>query len=101
MPEASFPSYFVHLHSMRAASGDEVLVARVVAPSGRIGFGFSFREDATEARHMAEYHAGVRDTPPEVSALKNHSWEQAWLSRAEIPWTAEEAFAALKWLPSP
>src|SRR5438309_7403640 len=45
---------------MRLATGEEALIARVVAPDGRMGYGFSFRLDATEARHMAEWGAGVR-----------------------------------------
>jgi hypothetical protein len=44
---------------MRIASGEEILIARVVAGDGRVGFGFSFRLDATEARHMAEWQAGL------------------------------------------
>src|SRR6185436_16625767 len=44
-------SSYLHVHSLRGASGDEILVARVLAPDGRIGFGFSSRLDATEARH--------------------------------------------------
>lgn len=45
---------FVHTHSVRVASGEEVLVTRAVAADGRIGFGYSRTLDATESRHMAE-----------------------------------------------
>ncbi len=51
---------FIHVHSIRIATGEEILVARVLAEDGRAGYGFSFRLDATEARHMAERHAGLR-----------------------------------------
>jgi hypothetical protein len=45
---------FVHTHSVRIASGEEVLVTRAVAADGRIGFGYSRTLDATASRHMAE-----------------------------------------------
>ena len=67
---------FVHVQSLRLASGEEALVARVLAKDGRAGYGFSFRLDAAEARHMAEWNAGVR---PE--------------------WQSEPAFAMIRWLP--
>jgi hypothetical protein len=44
---------FIHVHSIRISSGEEVLVARVLSEDGRVGYGFSFRLDATEARHLA------------------------------------------------
>ena len=66
----------VHIHSMRLASGAEVLLARVVAQDGKTGYGFSLALEATEARHMAERNAGVRPgergdaaaVPPEIAA---------------------------------
>jgi hypothetical protein len=57
-------SAFLHVQSLRIASGEEILIARVVAEDGRVGFGFSFRLDATEARHMAEWAAGIREERP-------------------------------------
>ena len=90
---------FIHVHSIRIASGEEVLVARVLAEDGRVGYGFSFRLDATEARHMAEYHAGVRaERPPYLSQL-GHPWERSFLSKEEIEWRAEAAFAKIRWHP--
>jgi len=55
---------FMHVHSMRITSGEEALVARALTKEGKVGFGFSFRLDAAEARHMAEWHAGVRKDRP-------------------------------------
>src|SRR2546422_7226879 len=46
-------SHFVHVHSMRLATGEEALIARVVAPDGRICHGFSLPLRATRARHPA------------------------------------------------
>ena len=84
---------------MRLASGEEALVARVVAPDGRVGLGFSLRLEATEARHMAEWAAGLRKERPAYQPVLNHPWESAWLSQKEIPWEAEPAFATIRWLP--
>jgi hypothetical protein len=82
---------------MRLATGEEVLVARVVAADGRIGFGFSFRQDATEARHMAEWAAGVRAERPAYESQLDHAWERAYLSDEDVEWAAEPGFAALRW----
>jgi len=71
---------YIHVHSLRIASGQEVLVARVVSDAGRVGYGFSFRLDATEARHMAEWAAGVRAERPPYESQLDHPWERAWLS---------------------
>ncbi len=90
---------FVHVQSLRLASGEEALVARVVAKSGRVGYGFSFRLDATEARHMAEWNAGVRPERPAYESQLDHPWERAWLSDEEIEWQSEAAFAMIRWLP--
>ena len=49
---------------MRLQTGQEALVARVLTKDGKTGFGFSFPLDATEARHMAEWHAGARAEQP-------------------------------------
>jgi carboxymethylenebutenolidase len=90
---------FIHVHSIRIASGEEVLVARVLAEDGRLGYGFSFRLDATEARHMAEYHAGVRAERPPYASQLGHRWERSFLSKEEIEWRAEAAFAKIRWHP--
>jgi len=90
---------FIHVHSIRVSSGEEVLVARVLTQSGRIGYGFSFRLDATEARHMAEYHAGLRAERPPYESQLDHAWERSFLSEEEIEWHAEAAFAKIRWLP--
>ena len=82
---------------MRIATGEEVLVARVVAPDGRIGFGFSFRQDATQARHMAEWAAGVRAERPAYESQLDHAWERAYLSDEDVEWETEPAFGALRW----
>ena len=83
---------------MRVATGEEALVARVVAPGGRVGYGFSFRLDATEARHMAEWAAGVRGERPAYESRLGHAWERSWLSGEEIDWQAEPAFAKITWI---
>jgi hypothetical protein len=90
---------FVHVHSIRIASGEEVLIARVLAEDGRVGYGFSFRLDATEARHIAEWHAGVRAERPPYESQLDHAWERSFLSEEEIDWHAEAAFAKIRWLP--
>ena len=84
---------------MRIATGEEVLVARVVAPDGRIGFGFSFGQDATQARHMAEWAAGVRAERPAYESQLDHAWERSYLSDEEVEWQSEPGFAKMKWLP--
>ncbi len=89
---------FVHVHSMRLRSGHEALIARVLTKDGRSGFGFSMRLDATEARHMAEWHAGVRAERPKIEPVLGHPWETAYMRGEAIPWEAEPAFMALKWL---
>jgi hypothetical protein len=92
-------AHFVHVHSLRLATGEEALIARVVAPDGRVGFGFSFRLDATEARHMAEWAAGVRAERPPYESQLDHAWERAWLSDEEIDWQSEPAFSKIRWQP--
>jgi hypothetical protein len=84
---------------MRLATGEEVLVARVVAPGAGVGHGFSFRLDATEARHMAEWAAGVRRERPPYESQLDHPWERAWLSDEEIEWQSEPAFSKIRWQP--
>ncbi len=84
---------------MRLASGEEALVARVLAKDGKLGFGFSFRLDATEARHMAEWQAGAREERPRYRPALDHPWEKAWISRKPVEWGLEPAFARISWLP--
>ena len=84
---------------MRLATGEEVLIARVLAPGGHVGYGFSFRLDATEARYMAEWSAGVRKDRPAYESQLDHAWERAWLSEEEIEWQTEPAFFKIRWQP--
>ena len=93
------PRHSVHVHSLRLATGEEALIARVLAPDGRTGYGFSFRLDATEARHMAEWAAGVRAERPPYESQLDHAWERAWLSEEEIEWQTEPAFFKIRWQP--
>ena len=92
---------FMHVRSMRTASGEEVLVARARTTDGKVGFGFSFRLDAAEARHMAEWHAGVHKERPAYRPVLDHPWERAWLAGMEPDWNCEPGFTALEFLPSP
>jgi hypothetical protein len=89
---------FVHVQSMRLASGEEALVARVLAKDGRTGFGFSLRLDATEARLMAMHDAGLSAERPRVEAASGHPWEKAFAEGKPIPWDCEPGFARLTWL---
>jgi hypothetical protein len=91
-------SAFLHVHSLRIASGEEILLARVIADDGRIGLGFSFRLDATEARHMAEWAAGVRQERPRYQPALEHPWEKAWISHRPTEWNLEPGFAQISWL---
>jgi hypothetical protein len=89
----------MHVHSMRLASGEEALVTRVLTRQGRVGYGFSLRLDAAEARAMAAWHAGVLERRPGYAPAMNHPWEHAWLAGQDIDWRAEPAFASIRWLP--
>lgn len=91
---------FIHVHSIRTRSGEEVLVARIATGDGRVAFGFSFHLDATEARHMAEWHAGLRNEAPDYQPALDHPWERAWLAGETIPWADEPAFSRIEWLPT-
>ena len=82
---------------MRLATGEEALIARVIALGGRTGYGFSFRLDATEARRMAEWAAGVRAERPAYESQLDHAWERAYLSDEDIDWQVEAAFANIEW----
>ena len=89
---------FIHTCSIRLATGQEALVTRVLREDGKPFFGFSLRLDATEARHMALHHAGLRARPDYLPAL-DHPWEQAFLKGESIPWHCEPGFANISWLP--
>ena len=84
---------------MRLGSGQEALVTRVLTKRGEAYFGFSFQLDATEARHMALFHAGVLAERPRITPVLGHPWETAWLSNSCIPWKFEDGFSRLHWLP--
>ncbi|HEX6267074.1 MAG TPA: hypothetical protein VFZ81_09285 [Burkholderiales bacterium] len=84
---------------MRLASGQEALVTRVLTREGEIFFGFSLQLDATEARHMAMFNAGLRKERPRITPVLGHPWETAFVSQSEIPWDCEEGFSRLRWLP--
>jgi hypothetical protein len=84
---------------MRLQTGQEALVARVLTKDGKVGYGFSFRLDAAEARHMAEWHAGVREERPPYEAVLDHPWQRAFLEKKPIPWEYEPGFTALEFLP--
>jgi len=86
------------VQSLRLATGEEALVARVLTTEGKVGHGFSFRLDATEARHMAEWTAGARTERPPYESQLDHPWERAWLSDEEIEWDVERGFAKMHWL---
>jgi len=86
------------VQSLRLATGEEALVARVLTSEGKTGFGFSMRLDATEARHMAEWTAGARAERPPYESQLDHPWERAWLSDEEIEWDFEPGFAKMRWL---
>jgi hypothetical protein len=85
---------------MRLASGHEALVARVLTHEGKTGFGFSFRLDAAEARHMAEWHAGARAERPPLEPVLGHPWETAYASGEPVPWDREPGFVQVTWLPA-
>jgi hypothetical protein len=90
---------FTHTNSLRLADGREALVTRVLREDGGTGFGFSLQLDATEARHMALFHAGLRAERPRITPVMGHPWETAYLSGAPIPWESEPGFSRLEWLP--
>jgi ribosomal protein S5 len=50
---------YIHVQSMRLASGEEALLAVVLTRDGRVGYGFDCGLDATAARHMAMRAAGI------------------------------------------
>ncbi|HEX2650785.1 MAG TPA: hypothetical protein VHN19_12715 [Burkholderiales bacterium] len=66
-----------HVHSMRAASGKEVLVARVLAAGGAAGYGFTLNEDAAVARDMAAWDALARSKGVSLLALLGGSYRKS------------------------
>ena len=90
---------FIHTNSLRLASGHEALVTRVLREDGGAGFGFSLQLDATEARHMALFHAGLRAQRPTITPVMAHPWETAFVAHQSVPWDCEPGFSRLKWLP--
>src|SRR3979490_2332566 len=83
---------YMHVHSMRVASGEEALVARARTKEGKVGFGFSLRLDAEEARHLAEWHPGVRQVGRVVHAGHDRPSWRAWPSGQDVEWKSEPGF---------
>jgi L-alanine-DL-glutamate epimerase-like enolase superfamily enzyme len=83
-----------HVHSLRVASGDEALVARVLAADGTAGFGFTLNLDAGVARDMAAWDALARAKGVPLYALLGGACrKQIKISKDESPaiapdWTA-------------
>ena len=90
---------FVHVHSMRLATGEEALVARVVTQEGKR----RLRLQLPARRHRGAAHGAVRGGPlaqrPQVTPVIAHPWETAWQAREPVPWQIEPAFSRLEWLP--
>jgi hypothetical protein len=84
---------------LRLVSGEEALVARVLTRDRKTGYGFSFDLDAAAARHMAEWHAGVRKERPQHRPSLDHPWERAWATGEPIDWNLEPGLAGLRWIP--
>ena len=84
---------------MRLACGEEALVTRVLTEEGAAHFGFSLQLDATGARHMALFNAGLLGERPRIAPVMGHPWETAWASGSPIPWEVEPGFSRLRWLP--
>jgi L-alanine-DL-glutamate epimerase-like enolase superfamily enzyme len=58
-----------HVHSMRLATGEEALVARVLTLDGVAGFGFTLNLEAVVAREMAGWDAAARARAVPLHAL--------------------------------
>jgi hypothetical protein len=71
----------------------------VLRDDGRAYYGFSLRLDATEARHMALFHAGLSGKAPRIEPALGHPWETAYIAGSPIDWNLEPAFGTIKWLP--
>jgi L-alanine-DL-glutamate epimerase-like enolase superfamily enzyme len=65
-----------HVHSLRAASGAEALVARVLASDGTEGFGFTLNLEAGVARDMAAWDALGRAKSVALHALLGGSYRR-------------------------
>ena len=90
---------FIHTNSLRLASGHEALLTRVLREDGGTGLGFSLQLDATEARHMALFNAGLLGERPRIAPVMGHPWETAWAAGSPVPWGVEPGFSRLRWLP--
>lgn len=83
-----------HVHSLRVASGDEALVARVLAADGTAGFGFTLNLDAGVARDMAAWDAlGRSKGVPLYGLLGGSCRKSIRIVKDELPaiaadWTA-------------
>jgi L-alanine-DL-glutamate epimerase-like enolase superfamily enzyme len=83
-----------HVHSVRIASGEEALVARVLAKDGTVGFGFTLNMDAGVARDMAAWDALARSKGVPLFALLGGSYRKSTkIVKDELPalpadWTA-------------
>ena len=83
-----------HVHSLRVASGDEALVARVLAADGAEGFGFTLNLDAVVARDMAAWDALARTKGVPLYGLLGGTYRKTIkISKDESPaiaadWTA-------------
>ena len=108
-----------HVQSMRLASGEEALVARVLTEAGTMGFGFSFELESTPARHMATWDAAARERRvplwkllaeegaaaalgPDEGPLGAHPWERARratiaAARSKDPALVPVADAGINW----
>jgi len=75
----------VHVQSMRLASGEEALVARVLTEAGTMGFGFSFELESTPARHMAIWDAAARERRVPLWKLLADEGAAAALGKDEGP----------------
>ena len=60
---------------------------------------FSLQLDATEARHMAMFEAGLWPERPRITPVMGHPWETAWVGNEPVPWEVEPHFSRLEWLP--
>jgi len=83
-----------HVHSMRVASGQEALVARVLLKDGTAGYGFTLNEDAAVARDMAAWDAFARGKGVALHSLLGGSYRgKVKCVKDELPaippdWTA-------------
>ena len=65
-----------HVHSLRVASGEEALVARVRAANGNTGFGFTLNLDARVARDMAAWDLLAREKGVPLFSLLGGSYRK-------------------------